>query len=606
MNKEVLKVGALVPEIRLGNPLFNAEKIIEKVIEAKNNGVELLVTPELCITGATCGDMFFQDILNEKVEEAVLKICEETKEFDITLVIGSPIRVNNKLYNSSLVINKGEVIGIVPKKALSWQESKWFDTGRHLFETEFLFLGKTFTFDRNVFEVPNHKGANFAITLSAKKIEYVNPENKTVYALLNMTSDYDVVSKTYKVKNEATKLSKENGVAYVYLMPGLNESTTDFVYSGYSIIIDDGEVKCEGEKFSFNSSLIYSDIKLNEEINDYVMTKEEVIDKKTKKEKDKFPFVPDDINLIDERAKEVLEMQASALARRLKQIGHYKMVLGLSGGSDSTLALIVCSLACEKLGIDNSNIITITMPGFGTTGRTYNNSINLAKEYNTTLKEISIKDACIQHFKDIGLKDDDRSVAFENAQARERTQILMDIANMENAFVVGTGDMSELALGWCTFNGDHMSMYAVNCNIPKTLIKHIIRYEAKRKNSKTLFDIIETPISPELLPGDAEGNILQKTESDIGPYVLHDYFLYHMIKYHSTPNYILKIATEAFKDDYSKEEITKWLSIFMKRFVTQQFKRNCVPDGPKVGIIGLSPRGDLAMPSDLDGTIWKL
>ena len=282
------------------------------------------------------------------------------------------------------------------------------------------------------------------------------------------------------------------------------------------------------------------------------------------------------------------------------------MVLGLSGGSDSTLALIVIDKAFKKLNIDNKGIIAITMPGFGTSDRTYNNSVNLAKEYGVTLKEISIKDACIQHYKDIGLPEGDRSVAYENAQARERTQILMDVANMENAFVVGTGDMSELSLGWCTYNGDHMSMYAVNCNVPKTLIKHIIRCEGEKRNSKTLLDIVDTPISPELLPTNEKGEIAQKTESNIGPYELHDYFLYHFLKYNSTPKNILKIASKAFDGMYSREEIEKWLNVFLRRFATQQFKRNCVPDGPKVGTIGLSPRGDFAMPSDLDSSIWKV
>ena len=605
MKEGFLKVGALVPEIKLGNPIYNAQIIISKIKEAFENGVEVVVTPELTLTGATCGDLFFQDILNEKVEEAIKLILEETKDLNITIILGTPIRLNDKLYNSALVINNGMIIGFVPKKALSWQESKWFDTGRHLFEAEFMYLNNTLLFDKNVFEVPNHIGANIAITMSTKKIEYLNPNNKTIYAVFNMTSDYDVVSKTYKVKNEVIQMSKENGIAYVYLMPGLNESTTDFVYSGYSLIVDDGMVKAEGEKFSFESTLITSDIKLNEEDNDYVITKEAIIDKKAIKEKDKYPFIPDDIEMIDIRAKEVIEMQAAALARRLKHIGHYKMVLGLSGGSDSTLALIVCVEACKKLKIDNSNIITITMPGFGTTGRTYNNSIELAKFYGTTLRDISIKEACLVHFKDIGLPEDDRSVAFENAQARERTQILMDVGNMENAFLVGTGDMSELALGWCTYNGDHMSMYSVNCNIPKTLIPYIIRYEAKRTNNQTLLDIIDTPVSPELLPTDKDGNMVQKTENSIGPYCLHDYFLYHFIKYHSSPKHILKIASEAFKDEFSEDEIKKWLDVFMRRFISQQFKRNCSPDGPKIGLIGLSPRGDFIMASDIDGTIWK-
>ena len=606
MKEGFLKVGALVPEIRLGNPVFNAEKIIEKIKDAYDYGVEVIATPELSTTGATCGDIFLQEHLINMSDEAVKKICEETKDINITIILGAPIKIQNKLYNCALIIFKGKIIGFVPKRNLSHFEKRWFCSGREIYNKEVSIFNSKMTFDRNVFEAPNHKGAYFDTELSVKEIVYLNPDNQTVFASFNITSDYDVVSKTSKVKKEAMKLSKENGIGYVYIMPGINESSTDNVYSGYSLIIDDGTIIKEGEKFSFESTLIYGDIKLNDEENDYVIFKDERIDKKKEKELNKQPFVPKTKEEIAERAKEVLEMQSSALARRLKQIGHYKMVLGLSGGSDSTLALIVCVEACKKLGIDNKNIIAITMPGFGTTNRTYNNSIKLAKFYNTTLKEISIKEACIQHYKDIGLSSDDRSIAYENAQARERTQILMDVANIENAFVVGTGDMSELALGWCTYNGDHMSMYGVNANIPKTLIKHIIKYEADKTNNKELYDIIDTPISPELLPPTENGEIAQKTESSVGPYELHDYFLYHFMKYHSAPNYILKIAIEAFKEEYTADEVEKWLKVFLRRFFTQQFKRNCVPDGPKIGTIGLSPRGDFVMPSDMDITIWNI
>ncbi len=605
MKDGFLKVGALVPEIKLGNPIFNAEKIIEKIRDAYDYGVEVLVTPELSITGATCGDIFFQELLIEKTEEAIKLVCEKTSDLDITILLGTPLRINSKLYNCALIINSGKILGFVPKRNLYPSEYKWFEPGTNLYDIPVNIFGKEYIFDRNVFEVSNHKGAYYDVELSVKEISYLNPDNKTVFVSFNMTSMNDVVSRTSKIKKEALKLSKENGIGYVYIMPGINESTTDFVYSGYSLIIDDGTIMREGEKFSFESTLIHADIRLNDEINDYVIAPEEKIDKKAKKELDKYPFIPDTKEDINERCKEVIEMQAAALARRIKHIGNGKVAFGLSGGSDSTLALIVINEAFKKLGLDSKNIISITMPGFGTTGRTYENAIKLAKAYNTTLREISIKDACIQHYKDIGLLEEDRSVTFENAQARERTQILMDVANMEKAFVVGTGDLSELALGWCTYNGDHMSMYSVNCNIPKTLIKEIIRYEAERTNNEVLFDIINTPVSPELLPPDKEGNIAQKTESEIGPYELHDYFLYHFIKYHSTPKHILEVASKAFEGMYEKEEIEKWLNVFLTRFIKQQFKRNCCPDGPKVGTIGLSPRGDFVMPSDMDISIWK-
>ncbi len=604
MDDNFLKVGTLVPKIKLWNPSYNAEEIIKGVKDAYDYGVEVVATPELCVTGATCGDLFFQDILILKTNEAINKICEGTQEIDITIILGTPARIDNKLYSCALVIHKGNIIGFVPKNKLSNKETRWFEYGRNLYGRKVKMLDNELVFDRNVFEVPNHKGAFFDVELSVKELVYLNPDNKIVSASFNLSSDYDVVSKTTKIKKEAVKLSKDNDVGYVYIMPGLNESSSDYVYSGYSLIIDDGEIIREGNKFSFESSLTFGDIRLNKNNNDITISKEEKIDKRVQKEMNKYPFVPDTKEDIKLRCEEVLEMQSSALARRLKHIGNNKMVIGLSGGSDSTLALIVCAYACKKLGIDNKNIIAITMPGFGTTKRTYNNSCKIAESYNTTFREISIKDACTLHYKDIGLSSDDRGIAYENAQARERTQILMDIANMEHAIVVGTGDMSELALGWCTYNGDHMSMYSVNANVPKTLISHIIRYEAERTNNEALFDVIDTPVSPELLPPDEDGNISQKTESHIGPYMLHDYFLYHFIKYHPTPEYLLDIASETFKDDFSTEEISNWLNVFLKRFISQQFKRNSMPDGPKVGSIGLSPRGDLIMPSDADWNIW--
>ena len=512
MTDGFLRIGALVPEIKLGNPMYNAEKIIEKVKEAYDYGVEVVATPELAVTGCSCGDLFLNDLLIQKANDAINKICDETKNIDITIIIGTPLKLGNKLYNCSIIIYKGKIIGFVPKRNLTNTETRWFANGRELYSKEFELLGNTITFDRNVFEATNHKGAFFDVELSVKEISYLNPDNETVYVSFNMTSNYDVVSRTAKIKKDALKLSKDNGIGYVYIMPGLNESSSDYVYSGYSLIIDDGTILKESEKFSFESTLIYADVKLNEELNDYIIEKDEVPNKKEEKELNKHPFVPRTPEDIKERAKEILDFQASALARRIKQLGHGKVVLGLSGGSDSTLALIVTYRAFKKLRLDPKGIITITMPGFGTTNRTYQNAIKLAQSYNTTLREIDIKEVCLQHYKDIGLSENDLSVAYENAQARERTQILMDVANMENAFVVGTGDMSEMALGWCTYNGDHMSMYAVNCNIPKTMIMHIIRSEAEETSNEALLDVVNTPVSPELLPPDENGEIAQKTE----------------------------------------------------------------------------------------------
>ncbi len=615
MAEEYVRVGALVPEIKLANPIFNSEKIIEKLNEANQKGIEVVATPELSLTGASCGDLFNQKILMEETEKAISKICESTKEIESILVLGTPAKISGKLYNVALLIHKGAIIGIVPKKNLTRQEYRWFNSGSELYEKTFNVFGTELTFDRNVFKVPNNENAAFAITLSETIIEYLNPENIVVYVCLNMTSANDVASKTTKVKQEARTLSFDNGIGYVYLMPGINESSSNSVYSGYSLIVDDGKVMCEGKKFSFESTLIYGDIKLNEESveidkeNGVVENYRTPLDSKEKqaqKELDPFPFIPEQPDKLAERVDEILELQSSALARRIKQLGNCKVVLGLSGGSDSTLALIVADRAYKKLGLDNKHIVAITMPGFGTSGRTYNNAVGLAKYYDVDLRDISIKDSCIQHYKDIGLPEDDRSITYENAQARERTQILMDVANMENGFVLGTGDMSELALGWCTYNGDHMSMYGINANLPKTLIMRMLKFEAQRTGNPALLDISKTPISPELLPPDEQGDIAQKTESEIGPYELHDYFLYHFIRYGSTPKHLLDRASVAFEGKIEKEEIEKWLKVFLKKFITQQFKRNCVPDGPTVGTVGLSPRGDLVMPSDADRTIWSI
>ena len=615
MSDEIIKVGALVPKIELANPIYNVEEILIQVKTAEINDIDLLVTPELALTGVTCDDLFYQNILIEKTEEAIKKICDETADLDITLVLGVPIKAYNKLFNVALIINQGKIIGLVPKKNLSWMERKWFTSGEELYNKSVLICGQEIIFDRNCFSLHSNKKAGFAVLLNSKNIEFVNPNNITIYATLNLSGEYDVVSKTKKIKEEVKDISYNNGFGYVYVMPGLNESTSDNVYSGYSLIVDDGVVVSEGERFSFESTFISGEIKLNEEIVERIADRKigveksktiSVAKKQELKEKNPYPFVPENREELKERVEEILKIQSAGLARRIKQLNNCKVVLGLSGGSDSTLALIVADRAYKKLGLENNNIIAITMPGFGTSERTYKNSVELAKLYQVDFRDIDIKEACKVHFKDIGLTEDDLSVTFENAQARERTQILMDLANKENAIVLGTGDMSELALGWCTYNGDHMSMYAVNSNVPKTLIKRIIKYEFERLNEKVLRDIVDTPISPELLPTDDKGNISQLTEESLGSYDLHDYFLYHFIKYHSTPKHILEAAREAFLGKFSSERVEKSLGIFMKRFFTQQFKRDCVPNGVKVGSISLSPRGDLVMPSDANGDIWKI
>ena len=408
---------------------------------------------------------------------------------------------------------------------------------------------------------------------------------------------------------------------YVYASSGINESSTDLLFSGSSLIYENGKLLSENNRFDFNSNLIYSDVDIKRLVNDrrkntsfisnndkeyrnvyFITSKNNSISRKY----NKYPFVPSNEDKREERCKEIINIQSSALAKRLKHTNIQKCVIGVSGGLDSTLAFLVIKKAFEKLKIDNKNIIAVTMPGFGTTNRTYENALDLIKINNATLKEIDIKKACLVHYSDIDQDINNHDITYENAQARERTKILMDIANKENALVIGTGDLSELALGWCTYNGDHMSMYSVNSSIPKTLVKYLVKYiaDTDRKNKKVLYDILSTPISPELLPADEKGNIKQITEDKIGPYMLHDFYLYHFLRYGASPKKIYMLAIDTFSSEYSKEEILKWLKVFLKRFFTQQFKRSCMPDGVKVGSISLSPRGDLRMPSDASYDIW--
>ena len=443
--------------------------------------------------------------------------------------------------------------------------------------------------------------------------------------IFNLSASNEIIGKKEYRRNLISNQSAKSVCAYIYASSGVNESSTDLVFGGYAGIYENGSLLKENERFNFESSYIYEDVDIqrisNNRIKDisYMGVKPDIDyriididieenDKELTRNYDIYPFVPKDNNKREERCKEIITIQSCGLAKRLKHTNIKKCVIGVSGGLDSTLAFLVIIDAYKRLGISNDNLIAITMPGFGTTGRTYQNAINLMKSYNVTWKEISIKEASLQHFKDIGISESDRSVTYENTQARERTQILMDIANKEGALVIGTGDLSELALGWCTYNGDHMSMYAVNTSIPKTLVRYLVNYyadvETNEAAKKTIKDILDTPVSPELLPPDSNGNIKQQTESVIGPYILHDFFLYHFLRYGASPKKIKYIATKTFKGMYSEEIVDKWLNVFIKRFFSQQFKRSCLPDGPKVGTISVSPRGDLRMPSDADNTIW--
>ncbi len=622
-----VRVGAIVPKLSLANPLKNALEIVEQVTKAYKKGVAIVTTPELSLTGYTCGDLFLQDALLNEAEEALEKLVEETKELNIITILGMPIRHDNQLFNCAVVIEKGKILGIVPKTALpnysEFYEKRWFSSSKDLKTYEIELLGQTVPISPNLlFQDTEKPEFTFGIEICEDLWTVTPPSDHHALAgatmIFNLSSSNEVVGKQEYRKNLVMMESAKTISAYIYCSSGMMESSSDLLFGGASMIYESGSFLAENKRFQLESNLITADVDVFKLASDrrknksymnktgdleYKMIKVDVSDsiKELQREYREYPFVPTGEEERKKRCREILEIQSSALARRLLQLGNSKCVIGISGGLDSTLAFLVIVRAYEKLGRDPKDIIGITMPGFGTTGRTYKNAKALVKEYGATLKEISIKKAASFHMKEIGLDENDRSVTYENIQARERTQILMDVANMEHGIVIGTGDLSEIALGWCTYNGDHMSMYAVNNSIPKTLVRYLVKWVADTNSGtrkKILDDILDTPISPELLPPDEAGNILQKTESSIGPYVLHDFFLYHFLRYGTAPQKIYFLACHTFQNSFRKEEIKKWLQVFIKRFYTQQFKRNCMPDGVKVGSVSLSPRGDFRMPSD--------
>ena len=620
-----VRVGAIVNKLVLASPLDNAKEIVKMIKKADKEGVSIVTTPELALTGYTCGDLFLQDELLDETEKALSIILEDTKDLDIISIIGMPIRCNNQLLNTAVLIEKGNIIGIVPKSYIpnysEFYEKRWFTSSFDLRVSEVKLLGQVVPISTKLlFRDNKYREVIFAIEICEDLWSVFPPSNNHTLngasIIFNLSSSNEIVGKDSYRRNLVSMQSAKTISSYVYASSGIMESTSDLVFGGASLIYENGKLLKSNKRFELESNLIYTDIDVKRLINercrnssftssvyngDYKVIEVDVCDKiKTLDRTYKmYPFIP--VNDKEKRFEEILEIQSSALARRLIHLNNTKCVIGMSGGLDSTLAFLVIVRAFRKLGRNNKDIIGVTMPGFGTTDRTYLNAINLVKEYGATLREVSIKEASILHMRDIGLDESDRSVTYENIQARERTQILMDIANMVGGIVIGTGDLSELALGWCTYNGDHMSMYSVNSSIPKTLVRYLVEYvkdNSTDKRKKILTDILDTPISPELLPPDEAGNILQKTESSIGPYVLHDFFLYHLLRYGASFKKIYLLAKLTFKDSFDDDEIKKWLKVFVRRFYTQQFKRNAVPDGVKVGTISLSPRGDLRMPSE--------
>lgn len=623
-----IRVGAIVNKLVLANPLENAKELINNIKDAYQKDIAIVVTPELALTGYTCADLFLQDKLIKDALEGLKEILKATKTLDIITIIGMPLATNSTLYNTAVVINKGKILGIVPKSYIpnynEFYEDRWFSSGLNLKDTYLELLGQTVPFGTDLlFQDENTKEITLALEICEDLWAVTPPSSE--YALngatiiFNLSSSNELIGKDSYRQNLIASQSTRTVTSYIYTSSGMMESSSDLVFGGASYIYENGKLLKKNERFQLESNIISSDIDI------FLLTNERRRNRSFMRKKDnreyriikiktncsakilkrnyvKYPFVPSNNLDMDECCLEIINIQSTALARRLIQLNNPKCVIGMSGGLDSTLAFLVIIEAFKKLGRNNKDIIGITMPGFGTTNRTYQNALDLVKSYNATLKEISIKEACLLHMKDIALDENDRSITYENLQARERTQILMDVANKEKGIVIGTGDLSELALGWCTYNGDHMSMYAVNIGVPKTLICHLVNWYMEKEDTKKkeiLTDILETPISPELLPPDKDGNIIQKTENSIGSYILHDFFLYHFLRYGTSPKKLYYLAKLTFPE-YNKEEIIKCLKIFINRFFTQQFKRNCLPDGVKVGSISLSPRGDLRLPSDLN------
>ncbi len=626
MKDGFVKIACATPDVRVADCKYNAEKITELIFKASERGAKLIVFPELSLTGYTCGDLFFQDTLIRSAGEYALKVAEDTKDCDIISIVGLPVICNNKLYNCAGVINNGDLSYIVPKMNIPENETRYFASGKNIdycdsCYCDYLGLGLE---TEMVFKCSEIKNFSFGIEIGEDLFVAESPSINLVKhgasLIVNLSCTPETVGKAEYRRNNVKAKSLSLICAYAYAESGIGESTTDMVFAGHNIIAENGSIIAESERFE--NQIIYTDVdfkKIESERrrsstfetlprnSEAIFCKITSSDTKLERNIPQLPFIPSSKDELAERCNEIHKVQAVGLMSRLKRIGCKNAVLGLSGGLDSTLALIVTVNAFDMLGLDRKNITAVTMPCFGTTDRTYNNACNLAQSYGVTLKEVNIKDSVRQHFKDIGQDENVHDVTYENAQARERTQVLMDIANQNNGLVVGTGDLSELALGWATYNGDHMSMYGVNASVPKTLVRYLTAYEAERQTGilkDVLFDILDTPVSPELLPPQENGEIKQKTEDIVGPYELHDFFLFYMLRYGFSPSKIYRMACHAFKDVYDKETVLKWEKVFYKRFFTQQFKRSCLPDGVKVGSVTLSPRGDFKMPSDAYVTLW--
>ena len=635
MNYGFVKVAAAVPHVQVADCFYNIQQMEGLMRQASDKGVQIIAFPEMSVTAYTCLDLFAQQTLLKNAEQALLKLVSDTADLYILTIAGAPLVTENRLINAAIAFQAGKILGVVPKTYIpnykEFQEQRWFTSATELRDKTVSIGDRTYPLGSHLLFTAGQVKVGIEICedlwVPVPPSSLLAMEGANI--LVNISASNELIGKHHYLRSLICQQSARCMAGYVYASAGFGESSTDLVFAGNGIIAENGTLLEESPRFTMQEQLVISEIDIenlqnDRQVNtsfmhgtstllaDETITIPFVLSENSgqpvlTRSVDPHPFTPSG-DALKERCEEIFQIQVAGLAKRIVHTHSRTAVVGISGGLDSTLALLVTVMTFDALNIPRNQILGITMPGFGTTDRTYTNACDLIRSLGVTLKEISIKDACLQHFKDISHNPSVHDVTYENSQARERTQILMDVANQENGLVIGTGDLSELALGWATYNGDHMSMYGVNGSIPKTLVRYLVEWVAHNRvdeaSRATLLDIVDTPISPELIPADENGNIKQKTEDLVGPYELHDFFLYHFLRFGSSPAKIYFLAQQAFGGSYDKETIRKWLHTFFRRFFQQQFKRSCLPDGPKVGSVSLSPRGDWRMPSDAMATLW--
>ena len=631
----MIRVAAVSPELKVADVAFNLAAIEAATLEAVERGAQLVVFPELALTGYSCGDLFYQQALLDQVRTSIGALAALSEQTETTLVVGTPVRQSGRLFNAAAVLSHGRICGVVPKTYLpntqEFYEERWFSGAADVTDDQLTWLDEAPPFGADLlFDVEGMQDCLFGVEI-CEDAWVANPPSGNMAAagatlLLNLSASPEILGKCQYRRALVEAQSARCLAAYVYASAGPGESSTDLVFSGHSLIAEYGQVLAETPRFAFETQMAVADIDIQRLVHErlrnnsyaavqaeqeFLLVPVQVAERQATqllRPVVKTPFVPIDAAERQARCEEIFAIQSTGLMKRLMHTGGRRVVIGISGGLDSTLALLVTVKAFDRLGWSRDGILAVTMPGFGTTDRTRGNAEVLTRELGVTLRTISIDAAVHQHFSDIDQDPGTHDVTYENAQARERTQILMDLANQVGGLVVGTGDLSELALGWATYNGDHMSMYGVNASVPKTLVRYLIAWcaevEFSGRTAEVLHDVCATPVSPELLPPDTNGEISQKTEEQVGPYELHDFFLFHVVRNQFAPRKILDLACRAFAGDYPAEEILRWLKVFYRRFFAQQFKRSCLPDGPKVGSVSLSPRGDGRMPSDASAALW--